>query len=157
MLCMFFSCLYALDRISRELHVRAGIQLTSISHVEDVAALVAAGVGNPAAVGQHYNACCDRTLTLDGAAALVASAMGTTAEIVHYDPKQFDIPKGKGFPFRDVHFFASTDKAKRDLGWEPLHNMVEDMQEQVKLYMDQGRDAKSIDFSVDDMILRGAR
>jgi nucleoside-diphosphate-sugar epimerase len=134
----------------------AGIQLTSISHVEDVAALVAAAVGNPNAIGQHYNACTDRTISLDGCATLIASAMGTTANIVHYEPKQFDIPKGKGFPFRDVHFFASTDKAKRDLGWEPLHNLAEDMQEQVQLYMEQGRDTKSIDFSVDDIIIRGA-
>jgi nucleoside-diphosphate-sugar epimerase len=128
-----------------------------VSHVEDVAALVAAGVGNPDAIGQHYNACSDRTMTLDGCAHLIADALGTTANIVHYDPKQFDIPKGKGFPFRDVHFFASTDKAKRELGWEPLHNLVEDMEDQVKLYMAQGRDSKSIDFSVDDMILRGAQ
>lgn len=133
------------------------MQLTSISHVEDVAALIAAGVGNSAAIGQHYNACSDRTMTLDGCATVVANALGTTADIVHYDPKQFDIPKGKGFPFRDVHFFASTDKAKRDLGWEPLHDLVEDMQIQVQLYNEQGRDTKSVDFSVDDMILRSAR
>lgn len=137
--------------------MRAGIQLTSISHVEDVAALVAAAVGNPAAIGQHYNACCDRTITLDGIAHVVADALGAQADIVHYDPKALDIPKGKGFPFRAVHFFASTDKAKRDLGWAPQHGLVEDMREQVALYKEQGRDAKSVDFSVDDMIIAASR
>jgi len=135
----------------------AGIQLTSISHVEDVAALVAAAVGNPDAIGQHYNACTDRTITLDGAAHVVAEALGTKADIVHYNPKDFDIPKGKGFPFRAVHFFAGTDKAKLELGWAPQHDLVEDMAGQVALYKDQGRMDKSIDFSVDDMILAGAR
>jgi nucleoside-diphosphate-sugar epimerase len=135
----------------------AGIQLTSVSHVEDVAALVAAAVGNAAAIGQHYNACGDRTITLDGLALLVAEALGTTVDIVHYNPKDFDIPKGKGFPFRAVHFFASTDKAKRDLGWAPQHSLVQDMKEQVALYKEQGRDRETVDFSVDDMILARAR
>lgn len=125
--------------------------------MEDVAALVAAAVGNPDAIGQHYNACCDRTVTLDGIAHVVAAALGTSADIVHYNPKDFDIPKGKGFPFRAVHFFAGTDKAKLELGWAAQHDLVQDMAEQVAIYKEQGRTEKSIDFSVDDMILAGAR
>jgi hypothetical protein len=117
----------------------AGIQLTSVSHVEDVAAMMAASAGNPAAYKQHYNACSDRTYTLDGIAQCVAAALGKEPKIVHYNVKDFDIPNGKGFPFRTVHFFASADKAKRDLGWKAEHRFAEDLQTQVCLCLRRWR------------------
>lgn len=43
-----------------------GVQLTSISHVEDIASMMAAVPGNRAAIGQHYNCCSDRTITFTG-------------------------------------------------------------------------------------------
>ena len=45
--------------------------------------------------------------------------------------QDFDIPKGKGFPFRTVHFFASTDKAKKDLDWKPAGTLEQDLPAQV--------------------------
>lgn len=30
-----------------------------------------------------------------------------------------------------VHFFANSDKAKRDLGWKPKHNFLKDVDTQV--------------------------
>jgi nucleoside-diphosphate-sugar epimerase len=42
------------------------VQLTSLSHVEDVAAMLAAVPGNPYAVRQHYNLCSDRAITFTG-------------------------------------------------------------------------------------------
>lgn len=53
----------------------------------DVAAMMAAAAGNPRALGQHYNACTDRAITLDGLAHMVADALGKRAEIVHYNVK----------------------------------------------------------------------
>lgn len=116
----------------------AGIQLTSVSHVEDVAAMMAAAAGNHAAIKQHYNACSDRTYTLDGIAHCVAAALGKEPKIVHYNVKDFDIPKGKSFPFRTVHFFASADKAKQDLGWKAEHKFAEDLKTQVCPYLRGG-------------------
>jgi nucleoside-diphosphate-sugar epimerase len=114
--------------------VHAGIQLTSISHVEDVASMMALAAGNRTALRQHYNACTDRTISLDGIARFVADALNKRANIVHYNVKDFDIPKGKGFPFRTVHFFASTDKAKHDLHWKPNHTFENDLPELVRLH-----------------------
>lgn len=133
------------------------MQLTSVSHVEDVAALIVSAIGSDAAVKQHFNACTDRAVTLDGLAHAVARALGRDgADIVHYDPAALDLPKAF-FPFRAVHFFASPDKAKRLLGWKPLGNSLDDdLATQVQLYRDAGRDAADVDFAVDDTILSAA-
>jgi hypothetical protein len=44
-----------------------GVQLVTLSHVEDVAAMLAAVPGNPAAVRQYYNVCSDRQISFVGA------------------------------------------------------------------------------------------
>ena len=51
---------------------------------------------------------------------IIVSTFTTTLQVQHYDPKQFDIPKGF-FPFRDTPFYVSADKAKDLLGFEPKH------------------------------------
>jgi nucleoside-diphosphate-sugar epimerase len=43
-----------------------GIQLTTLTHVEDVASMLAAVPGNEAAVGQHFNVCSDRCISFVG-------------------------------------------------------------------------------------------
>ena len=43
-----------------------GVQLVNLSHVEDLAEMMAAVPGNPAAVKQHFNLASDRFITLDG-------------------------------------------------------------------------------------------
>jgi hypothetical protein len=43
-----------------------GVQLTSLSHVEDVADMMARVPGNKDAVGQQFNVCTDRCITFDG-------------------------------------------------------------------------------------------
>jgi nucleoside-diphosphate-sugar epimerase len=54
---------------------------------------------------------------------------------------------------RTVHFFASSDKAKKELGWQPKHNFLADVAQLVEAYKASGRLEKDIDFSVDDQIL----
>ena len=80
-----------------------GVQLTSLTHVEDVAAMLAAVPGNRAAIGQHYNICSDRAITFNGIAKGVAGALGKDVNIVHYSPEEIGMGKGgkaEGFPFR---------------------------------------------------------
>lgn len=47
-----------------------GIQLVSLTHVEDAVSMLAAVPGNPAAVKQHYNLSSDRAMTHEGARSL---------------------------------------------------------------------------------------
>ena len=53
-----------------------------------------------------------RYVTFDGIAKACAKAGGfPEPELVHFNPKDFDFPKGsKAFPMRDQHFFASIHK-----------------------------------------------
>ena len=56
-------------------------------------------------------------------------------------------------PYRTVHFFASAEKAKRELGWTPKHDFLRDVGELVAEYEKSGRAGKDIDFSIDDKII----
>jgi nucleoside-diphosphate-sugar epimerase len=144
-----------LDRIMRGRPVpipAPGVQLVTLSHVEDLAAALAAVPGNPAAVGQHLNLCADRAITHTGVVAALAKAAGVEAKVVLYDPAAVDAKKS-GYPFRPGHFFANADKAKRVLGWTPAHTFGGDAPALVAAYKASGRDKKDIDFSADDAIL----
>lgn len=132
------------------------MQLVTLSHVEDVASMLAAVPGNKAAVGQHYNVCSDRAVTFQGIVKAVAKSLGKEPKIVLYSPEEVGTGKGgkaEGFPFRTVHFFASAEKAKRELGWRPAHDFLADCDALVADYKASGRASKEIDFSVDDKIL----
>jgi hypothetical protein len=86
----------------------------------------------------------------------VAKALGKEPKIVYYDPEAVGTGKGgkaEGFPFRTVHFFASSDKAKRELGWKPAHDFLGDAPALVAEYQKSGRVGKDIDFAIDDKIL----
>jgi hypothetical protein len=56
-----------------------------------------------------------------------------------------------------VHFFASSDKAKRELGWKPAHDFLSDVDALVADYKASGRTSKDIDFSIDDKILAAVK
>jgi len=43
-----------------------GVQLVTLSHVEDVASMLALVPGNPAAIRQYYNVCSDRQISFTG-------------------------------------------------------------------------------------------
>ena len=58
---------------------------------------------------------------------------------------------------RTVHFFASADKAKRVLGWQPQHTFMGDVEQLVKDYVASGRLEKEVDFAADNKILAAAQ
>lgn len=63
----------------------------------------------------------------------------------------------KPHPLRTGHFIASSDKAKRELGWKPRHDFLSDVSSLVREYTSSGRQNKDIDFSIDDKILSALR
>ncbi|KAI8477102.1 MAG: NAD(P)-binding protein [Monoraphidium minutum] len=133
-----------------------GMQLVTLTHVEDVASMLAAVPGNKAAIGQHYNVCSDRAVTFQGIVKAVGKALDKEPKVVLYSPEEVGTGKSgkaEGFPFRTVHFFASSEKAKRELGWKPKHDFLADAPALVAAYKASGRQNKDIDFSVDDKIL----
>jgi UDP-glucose 4-epimerase len=148
------------DRIVRDRPVPVpanGLHLTQLGHVKDLAASMAAVLGNEKAIGQIYNISGARYVTFDGLARACAIAAGKSADaikIVHYDPKKFDFGKRKAFPLRTQHFFADIHKAIRDLNWTPEFDLVSGLKDSLQNdYLFSGRDRSEIDFSVDDEIL----
>ena len=80
----------------------SGMQMTVIAPVQDMAAMVAAAVDNPAAAaGGIFNCVGDRGVSFDGFVRMCAKAAGSKAEIVHYDPKEAGVDVKKAFPFRN--------------------------------------------------------
>jgi len=145
-----------LDRIMRDRPVpipAPGSSLCSITHVEDVAGMLAAAVGHPNAQGgQLYNVCSDRYVTHDNLAKMLGKAAGKDVSIVHYNPDE--VGGKKAFPFRPMHFIASPVSAMLDLGFRPKHDLVADLPDMIALYKSTGRMDKSPDFSLDDEIIK---
>jgi nucleoside-diphosphate-sugar epimerase len=150
------------DRIVRGLPIPIpgnGMHFTQFGHVKDLAQAMAKVLGNKQAVGQIYNVSGERFVTFDGLARACAVAAGKSADeikIVHYDPKKFDFGKRKAFPMRLQHFFASVNKAMRELNWQPEYDLVSGLRDSFENdYLASGRDKKDIDFSCDEEILKG--
>ncbi len=134
-----------------------GMALTQMGHVADLAAAMAAVLGNPAAVGQIYNISGERAVTFDGLARACAIAAGkdpASLKLVHYNPKAFDFGKQKAFPLRVQHFFTRIEKAKTELNWAPQFDLVSGLKDSFqKDFLASKRDQADIDFSLDDQIL----
>ncbi|ERN03280.1 hypothetical protein AMTR_s00003p00211760 [Amborella trichopoda] len=132
----------------------SGIQVTQLGHVKDLARVFVTVLGNPKASKQVYNISGSKYVTFSGLAKACAKAGGfPEPEIVHYNPKEFDFGKKKAFPFRDQHYFASIEKAQRELGWTPEFSLVEGLTDSYNLDFGRGTFRKAADFSTDDLIL----
>ncbi|MGA1603809.1 MAG: NAD-dependent epimerase/dehydratase family protein [Prochlorothrix sp.] len=136
-----------------------GQHLTQLGHCQDLVNAMVAMVGNNTAIGQIYNISGARYVTFDGLAQACAAAAGqdpAQLQLVHYDPKAFDFGKRKAFPLRPQHFFASIDKAQRDLNWTPQFDLVPGLRDSFERdYRLQDRPESAIDFSTDAQILQG--
>ncbi|CAN6171395.1 unnamed protein product [Urochloa humidicola] len=131
-----------------------GMQLTNITHVRDLASMLALAVESPSkAAGRIFNCVSDRAVTLDGMARLCAAAAGAAVEIVHYDPAGVGVDAKKAFPFRNMHFYAEPRAAKEALGWTSTTNLPEDLKERYAEYAASGRGEKAMAFDLDDKIL----
>ncbi|PON69625.1 NAD(P)-binding domain containing protein [Parasponia andersonii] len=130
----------------------SGVQITQLGH--DLATAFVKVLGNEKASKQVFNISGEKYVTFDGLAKACAKAAGfPEPEIIHYNPKEFDFGKKKAFPFRDQHFFASIEKAKSVLGWEPEFDLVEGLADSYNLDFGRGTYRKEADFSTDDIIL----
>jgi nucleoside-diphosphate-sugar epimerase len=149
------------DRIVRDRPIPIpgnGMHITQLGHVKDLAKAMTKIVGNKQAIGQIYNVSGDRFVTFDGLARACAAAAGKSPDemkIVHYDPKKFDFGKRKAFPMRVQHFFASVNKAMKELDWQPEYDLISGLQDSLENdYLAQKQDKAEVDFSVDEEILQ---
>lgn len=120
-----------LDRITRRLPVPIpgnGEQLIALSNAQDVAAMIAACVGNSAAVNQVFNCGTDKFLSYNNVVQIAAEAAGVDpkeVKIVYYEPEKLSFKPD--FPFRASTFILSPEKAKTTLGWEAQSTLKGDI------------------------------
>ena len=136
----------------------SGDQLSSVTHAEDLATMIAAAVGNDAAAGEIFNCVTTKAVTLNGMAELCAKAAGVEPNVINYDPKDVpDVEVKKEFPFRPIHFYSYPAKALEVLDWKPKHDLASDMAERFAFYKASGRADKEMAFENDDKILNHVR
>ncbi|MBW4627607.1 MAG: NAD-dependent epimerase/dehydratase family protein [Brasilonema octagenarum HA4186-MV1] len=150
------------DRIVRKRPIPIpgnGLHITQFGHVKDLATAMSKVLGNSVALRQTYNVSGDRFVTFDGLARGCIVAAGKSPDeinIVHYDPKKFDFgKKRKAFPLRVQHFFASVNKAKTELNWQPEYDLISGLKDSFENdFLTSGRDQVEVDFSMDEEILQ---
>ncbi|MEM6837303.1 MAG: NAD-dependent epimerase/dehydratase family protein [Cyanobacteria bacterium P01_C01_bin.120] len=148
------------DRIVRDRPIPipgSGMALTQMGHVADLAAAMAAVLGNQRAIGQTYNISGEKAVSFDGLARACAIAAGQDPDalkLVHYEPKAFDFGKQKAFPMRVQHFFTDIHKAKTELTWMPQYDLVSGLEDSFNHdFIASGRHQKDVNFALDEQIL----
>ena len=149
------------DRIVRDRPIPIpgnGKFITQLGHVDDLAAAMAAVLGNQTAIGEIYNVSDTRYVTFIGLAQQCAIAAGkdpSQINFVYYNPKDCDFGKKKAFPFRLQHFFATVTKAQQDLNWNPKYDLLSGLKTSFEQdYLPSNRQQAEIDFSTDEQILK---
>jgi nucleoside-diphosphate-sugar epimerase len=129
-----------------------GSQPASLTHCEDVAALLASVAGQEdKAGGQIFNCAAPATTTYAELAQLAAAAAGKQPSIVA-------LPAGTktSFPLRpnSEGFYVNVEKASSTLGWAPRHDIKKDLGSggfYSKDFFDLGLDSGELDTSKDGL------
>lgn len=133
-----------------------GFAAMSVVHINDVARLMVALVGNERVKGQAYNVAGGETTSIVGLVHLVARAMGTSARVVEVP---MEIARRQRPPL--VHWgealtgtaILSIDKALRDIDWAPRFGIEDGYRDSYEWWKREGRTLYDVDFSRDDALL----
>lgn len=133
-----------------------GFPFIHLIHVDDVAAMLAAILGNSRAVGQVYNGAGAEYASILGTVHVMARAAGVEPNIVNV-PLEYLRRTSRTV----VHWNEGTaggtvfsiEKARRDLDWEPRFGLQEAYADSYEWFANGGRETYEFDFSADDTIL----
>lgn len=133
-----------------------GFAALSLVHVNDVARLMAALIGNEAVKGQAYNVSGAEVASLIGVVRLIGQAMGREVDVV-------EVPMALARQQRPplVHWgeglvgtaILSIDKALRDIDWTPRFGILDGYRDSYDWWTREGRDRYAFEFSQDDAVL----
>lgn len=129
----------------------AALQLV---HINDVARLMTAVIGNERAIGRAYNASGEIS-TVNGVVLQIARALGTHAELVHV-PLELARRHPPVLHWGEAlvgSAFLDTQAAHRDLDWKPRFGIEDGYRDAWAWYDQEGRGQYRYDFAVEDAIL----
>lgn len=133
-----------------------GYAFVHLVHIDDAARLLAAVVGNEAAVGQTYNAAGSEYASVLGTVRLIARAAGIEAKVVHVPVDYLQRTSRSVLHWHEATTGGtvfSIDKARSDLDWAPRFGLQDAYADSYAWFAAGGRDQYQFDFSVDDAVL----
>ena len=131
--------------------IGAGMWLASRAYVRDVARGVNLVLGAPAAAGQVFNLCEDRTYSMRMWSRMILDAAGSDAELVRVADEL--LPEDlKPTGTMTQHIAASAHKARSMLGWT-TSDPVESLRSSVRWHLANPPQNPDLDFSADDRAL----
>lgn len=129
-------------------------------HVEDLAEMFLASVGNDKAYNQVYNAVGDEVLTIKEFIILCEKIIGKRADIMEYDlgtlPSiltRIEIIKITPTKIYPISIYFDNSKVKRELNWKQKYNLFEGLKNTYEWHMKHRN--KLIDYGLDDKLLNG--
>lgn len=152
---------YYFDRLVRGLPIPIpgdGTQLVSLTHSEDVAAILMSPLNSESdSLEQRYFNCgTDHLVSYNEVAQLCAQVAGIDDPMIyHYDADMF----GKSeFPFRPTDFYVAPDMVKAKLGWTgAVHKLSEDLVAYYDHYKERGGPEKKMSLVKDWEIVVGSK
>jgi nucleoside-diphosphate-sugar epimerase len=152
---------FFMDRILRGRPVLVpghGGWLRQFGHVDDLAEVMAALLGDPRAYGQAYNVMGEDVVSQVGFVELIAEVIGRPVALRHFDPallKGFDKPGpvfGQNLVY-DCHAVHTTTKLRAELGLRPRYTLHAGLGQTWEWYRAQGLAERAVDFSFEDRLL----
>jgi nucleoside-diphosphate-sugar epimerase len=133
-----------------------GYAALSLVHINDVARLMTALLGNDKVRGEAYNVSGSEFTSIVGVVHLIARAMGMKARVVEVP---LDVARRQHPPL--VHWgegvsgtaVLSITKALRDIEWVPRYGIESGYRHSYEWFVREGRDRYTFDFTRDEALL----
>lgn len=133
-----------------------GFAALSLVHINDVARLMTALLGNERVKGQAYNVSGAEVTSIVGVVHLIAQAMGMKARVV-----EVPLPVARKQHPPLMHWgegvagtaILSIDKALADIAWTPRFGIESGYRDSWEWFVREGRSRYAFDFSRDDALL----
>jgi nucleoside-diphosphate-sugar epimerase len=133
----------------------AGMWLACRGYVKDIARGIHLALKNPAAAGQVFNLCEDRTYSMRLWSRMILDAAGSDAELVRVADEH--LPEDlKSTGTMTQHIAASARKARSMLGWT-TSDPEESLRTTVRWHLAHPPPDADLDFSADDHALQTVR
>ena len=152
---------FFMDRISRDRPVLVpghGGWLRQFGHVEDLADVMAALLGDPRSYGRAYNVTGEDVVSQVGFVELIAEVIGRPVTLRHFDPlllKSFEKPGpvfGQNLVY-ECHAVHTTTRLRAELGLRPRYTLHAGLAQTWEWYRGEGLHARPVDFSFEDQLL----